>query len=168
MKKHLLLFIALTTAIIANAAAPALYYLVGLDNNWTPQEKFQLTRNVAAQTNDGIDEFYIDVELKTTDQFKIVETQEDQVTVKTWFPDNKPNYGEYGEITEAGKYTVYFRPNADGKDNWYYKVIYVDKKQETAISTVESDIQSTKIFRNGTMYILRNGVYYNVNGATVQ
>ena len=169
MKKSLLILFALVATISANAVAPVLYYLVGLENNWTPQEKYQLARNQEALNKDGINEFYITVDLKTTDQFKIVETEDDQVTIKTYFPSGtNNNYGEKGEIQEAGKYTIYFRPEANGNDDWFYKVIYVQKNVETSVEKVKLDVQSQKVLQNGTMYILRNGVRYNLNGAAVK
>jgi len=45
---------------------------------------------------------------------------------QTWYPDGMGNaYGENGELSGAGKYTVYFRPNVDGNPDWFYSVMYV-------------------------------------------
>ena len=56
-------------------------------------------------------------------QFKVVKYDDGG---QTWYPDGMGNaYGENGELSGAGRYTVYFRPNADGNLDWFYGVMYV-------------------------------------------
>ncbi|MBQ6769280.1 MAG: hypothetical protein IJP46_11565, partial [Prevotella sp.] len=69
------------------------------------------------------EEYMFTMDLTTQSQFKVVKS--DGVS-QTWYPDGMGNnYGENGEITQDGNYTIYFRPNADGGDDWFNGVIYV-------------------------------------------
>ena len=157
-------------AMCTYAAAPALYFVIGLEGNWsTPLEKYQLARNQEALDNDGINEFFIKLDLKTTDQFKVIESTEDQTGIKTWFPDPSDNFGQNGEITKDGNYTIYFRPDYNGPDDWFCNCIKIVENEETGLDVVVgANAKSVKIMRNGTMYILRNGVLYTTNGIEVK
>ena len=63
------------------------------------------------------------VELKAGDEFKVVETNGSIFGFEpVWYPDGTDN--NY-EVAADGVYDVYFRPNYDGGDDWYYNVIYV-------------------------------------------
>ena len=63
------------------------------------------------------------LDLAADAQFKVVK---DDGQGQTWYPDGMGNnYGENGELSGAGKYTVYFRPNGDGNPDWFYGVMYV-------------------------------------------
>jgi hypothetical protein len=42
-----------------------------------------------------------------------------------WYPDQADNF----KLNDAGNYTIYFRPNADGGDDWYNNVIYAVKNE---------------------------------------
>ena len=39
------------------------------------------------------------------------------------------NFGSNGEITANGKYAVTFRPDGDGEDTWFEKIIYAELTQ---------------------------------------
>ena len=104
------------------------YYLAGTMTGWSVMPEFKMTRT-GAET----EEYMIELPLLRTSkpfhsQFKIVYSP-DGVTDQTWFPsgfDN--NYGDYtGEIPQSGVYTVYFRPNYDGGDDWHDGCIYAER-----------------------------------------
>ena len=101
------------------------YYIVGDFNDWQIDEAYILRVNEAAE---GEEYVYSNLGLNTANQFKVVSyTAGTQDGAKVWYPDGMGNnYGENGEITQDGAYNVYFRPNGDGGDDWFYNVIYVE------------------------------------------
>ena len=88
-----------------------------------------MTKNTAAEGNEYI--FY-GLYLTTEDQFKVVSYNASiQDGNMTWYPDGMGNnYGENGEITADGSYTVCFRPDYDGGDDWFYNCIYAAADEE--------------------------------------
>ena len=100
------------------------YYVVGNMTEWTPNADYKMTKNEAAET----EEYMFTMDLTTTSQFKVVKVEDGE---QTWYPDGMGNnYGENGEITADGEYTIYFRPNGDGGDDWFYNFIYVAASAE--------------------------------------
>ena len=98
----------------------AKYYVVGNMTDWNVDKAYEMTRNEGAD----IDEYSFTMDLTTESQFKVVKVEEGKENV--WYPDGMGNnYGENGEITADGTYTIYFRPNYDGGDDWFYNCIYV-------------------------------------------
>ena len=92
------------------------YYLVGNMNGWTPDSKYKLAENPGASG-----EYMITLYLDADDEFKIVYS-ENGTTATTWYPGGIDNNKK---IDEEERYTVYFRPNYSGGDDWYYNCIYV-------------------------------------------
>ena len=100
------------------------YYLVGNMTEWKPNAEYKLTANTAAE---GV-EYMITVDLAADAQFKIAKSNGTIINDDDWYPQGMGNnYGENGELQGAGKYTVYFRPNGDGGDDWFYHVIFAQK-----------------------------------------
>ena len=96
------------------------FYVVGNMTDWVPNADYKMTENTEAG---DVLEFMFTMDLTTTSQFKIVKVEGNN---QTWYPDGMGNnYGEHGEITADGEYNIYFRPNADGGDDWFYNVIFV-------------------------------------------
>ena len=125
-------------------SAEPVYYLVGNMNSWTQSEDYVLTLNEAAE---GV-EYMITLDLEADAEFK-VNTGEDENII--WYPANAANC----TVNTAGQYTVYFRPNADGGDDWYYNVLNPVRIGE---STGINAIQAEK---------LNGAVVYNLNGQRV-
>ena len=146
------------------AAVP--YYLVGNMTEWGPKAEYQLVKNEEAET----EEYMITVDLTTTSQFKIAKS-EDGVTIadEDWYPTGMGNsYGENGEITADGNYTVYFRPNADGGEDWFYKVIYVASNETDGINAVSAADQNAVVYNLAGQKVMKaqKGLYI-VNGKKV-
>ena len=124
------------------------YYLAGNMNEWAISEDYKLVKNTEAET----EEYYIVVNLAEGAQFKVVRYDDE------WYPEGTGNaYGEASgtEIAEAGEYTVYFRPNGDGNDDWYSGFYYVEKGNAVGIKAVNAEIA------NGA-------AVYNMQGVRVQ
>ena len=92
-------------------AAKKAYYLVGTMNEWTAKDAFKLSRNIAV--TDTEEYLLSGVALAEGDEFKIVGTDGNPATA-VWFPENEDNY----VVQKDGTYTVYFRPNKDGYEDW--------------------------------------------------
>ena len=86
----------------------------------------------------------------TSSQFKVVKVQNGQ---QSWFPSGMGNnYGENGEITADGEYTIYFRPNYNGGEDWFYNCIYVSKNEpEPAEVTVVFAANNKTVERTVTL-----------------
>ena len=121
-----------------DAPAEMAYYLVGSVNEWTAEDAYKLSKNDASA---DIEEYlFNDLALDTTDEFKVVYS-EDGTAMTKWFPEGSDNnYGGNGEITEAGTYTVYFRPHYDGFEDWFNGCIMVIiNKPEPLLGDVDMD-----------------------------
>ena len=101
------------TGTAAKADAGAGYYLVGSMNGWAVNETYQLTENPGQAG-----EYWITLDLAANAEFKIVYSN-DGSDRTAWYPDPGDNY----VISEAGNYTVYFRPN--GNSAWANGYFYV-------------------------------------------
>ena len=101
------------------------YYLVGNMNDWTVSKDYMLVPNNGAPETE---EYMFTLDLTTTSEFKIVKKDGETLI---WYPEGEGNnYGQNGEITEDANYTVYFRPNYDGGEDWYYNCIYLVSNKE--------------------------------------
>ena len=115
-----------TTAEPTEPAPEGAYYILGTMNNWSVDENYMLTANEAAEG----EYMFTGLELKTTDQFKVVYS-EGGAEPKVWYPDGMGNnYGENGEIKADGTYDVYFRPDGQGGEDWFYNCIYVAGEEQ--------------------------------------
>ncbi len=90
------------------------YYLAGSMNNWTVDPAYKLAANPG---NEG--EYLISKLFLAGDQFKVI--MSDGAEIATWYPDGMDN--NYA-IARSGEYTVYFRPDGLGGDDWHYGFIY--------------------------------------------
>lgn len=98
------------------------YYIIGNMNDWEINNNYKLTLNETAATTEY---YFPSLALTTSSQFKVVYSA-DGTEKTTYYPDGIGNaYGENGEIASDGNYTIFFRPNGDGGDDWFYNVIYV-------------------------------------------
>lgn len=90
-----------------------IYYLVGTMNGWAENPDYVFVRNEGCTT---AEEYMLtNVELAANAEFKVKSSKND------WFPGGSTLNDT---VTAAGTYTIYFRPNWDGTDSWYYGAIY--------------------------------------------
>ena len=113
------------------------------------------------------EEYKLVVDLTEGDGIKVVKVENDAIV--TWYIDGMGN--EYVIDTNhagAGK-TVWFRPNKDGNEDWVLdKSLYVAPNGPTAIDNVEMVEKAVKLIENGQLFIIKNGVKYNVLGAAIR
>ncbi len=97
------------------------YYVVGNFTDWSANPAYKMTLNTECTSTT---EYMLTLDLPANAQFKVA--KDEGGVLSTWYPDGMGNaYGENGELSGAGKYTVYFRPNVDGNPDWFYSVMYV-------------------------------------------
>ena len=137
------------------------YYLVGTMNGWAIEAQNELTPNKVV---DG--EFMITLDLAADDEIKVVMST-DASTVSTWYPDGMDN--NY-KITESGNYSIFFRPDGQGGDSWYYGYFYVQLNEGTGIKSVKNAaaLKGAQIYTiNGQRVDKAQKGLYIVNGKKV-
>ena len=138
-----------TVAPATDAPAEMAYYLVGSVNEWTAEDAYKLSKNDASA---DIEEYlFNDLALDTTDEFKVVYS-EDGTAMTKWFPEGtQNNYGGNGEITAAGTYTVYFRPHYDGFEDWFNGCIAVINNSEPQLLLGDVDMDGDVDIQDATL-----------------
>ena len=104
------------------------YYLVGNMNGWAVNQNYRLTFNPNASAK----EYSIKADLNQFSSFKIVYSADGEQRT-TWYPEGEGT--DYSDITAAGTYDIYFRPDKDGGNDWYKNCIYVDKANAQTSTT---------------------------------
>ena len=93
------------------------YYLAGTMNNWSCNDDYAFS---LCESEDGKVEYKLSgVQLSENAECKVRSTD-------TWYPQGGENSNFV--VTATGTYDVYFRPNADGDDDWhqnYFKCVNV-------------------------------------------
>ena len=140
---------------------PAKYYLVGTMTDWAVSEDYELTPD-----NDNAGQYKITKDFAANDEFKIVMSTDESI-ISTWYPEGIDN--NY-KITEAGNYTIYFRPDGQGAAEWYYGFFYVHLNEATGINGVKNAaaLKDAQIFTISGQRVERahKGLYI-VNGKKV-
>ncbi|MBQ3265057.1 MAG: dockerin type I repeat-containing protein [Ruminococcus sp.] len=95
------------------------YYIVGNFNEWQRDDAYKMTQNEKA---DGEEYMFAVLDLTTDSELKVIYVEAGHENV--WYPTGENN--NYSPDAD-GKYVVYFRPNADGGDDWFESVIYAEK-----------------------------------------
>ena len=101
------------------------YYLVGTMNDWGASKQFQLTQNPG-----NSDEYMITLTLNKDAELKVVSV--DGEGSWTWYPA-----GENYVVPATGEYTVYFRPDCLGGDDWHEHCIYAAAAPAPAIPVTD-------------------------------
>ncbi len=138
-----------TLAPATDAPAEMAYYLVGSMNSWTAEDAYKLSKNDASA---DIEEYlFNDLALETTDEFKVVYS-EDGTAMTKWFPEGSDNnYGGNGEITAAGTYILYFRPHYDGFEDWFNGCIMVINNSEPQLLLGDVDMDGDVDIQEATL-----------------
>lgn len=96
------------------------YYVAGSMTNWGPMAAYKLAANPA---NEG--EYMGEFTFAANDEFKVGYSDGTTIESTNYFPNGMDN--NY-VITEAGDYTVYFRPDGQGGEGWHEGYINAVKK----------------------------------------
>lgn len=146
------------------------YYLVGKIggvDKWSAADLSADLLFARYVDNTEQEEYKLVVDLTEGDGIKVVKVENDAIV--TWYIDGMGN--EYVIDTNhagAGK-TVWFRPNKDGNEDWVLdKSLYVAPNGLTAIDNAEMVETAVKLIENGQLFIIKNGVKYNVLGAAIR
>ena len=134
------------------------FYLVGDMNAWTPAAEYHLIPNLENPV-----EFMIDVNLAEGDSLKVVNVLDDAITA--WYP-SEANYVVDQE--HAGATTLYFRPDCQGGEGWYYGCIYVVPTGTVGVQNVDAAAKAVKVVRDGQIIIIRDERSYTVTGHRIK
>jgi len=132
------------------------YYLVGSMNEWTINESYKFEANPAAEG-----EYMLATNLTAGTTLKVTSSQ------GAWFPGGTDNDYTVDEA-HAGNVTVYFRPDGQGGEDWYYGFFYVTEADHTAISNTTVNNKAVKVVRDGQLVIIKNGKTYNALGTEIK
>ena len=133
-----------TVAPATDAPAEMAYYLVGTMNDWTAGEAYKLSKNIAV--TDTEEYLLSGVKLAEGDEFKVVGTDGNPNTA-VWFPENADNY----VVQKDGTYTVYFRPNKDGFEDWFNGCIAVINNSEPQLLLGDVDMDGDVDIQDATL-----------------
>ena len=133
------------------------YYLVGTMTEWGAETAYLFEANTAVEG-----EYILHTYLPEGAGVKVVGVAGEE---ETWYPDGMGN--EYVvDAAHAGWGMVYFRP--EGNTAWaaFGGYIYVDAG--AGVEQVESADETVKFFKNGQLFVRKNGVVYTVLGEAVK
>ncbi len=109
------------------------YYIAGNMTDWAVTDAYKMSSN--KEVTEEAEEYTFTMDLTTASQFKVVKVDGE---TQTWIPDGLGNaFGENGEIKADGKYIIRFRPNADGGDDWFEKMITIESAEDPVIANYE-------------------------------
>ena len=111
------------------------YYLVGDFNEWTATADDILTENTAAAG-----EYQITKTLTAGQGIKVIKMEGDQL--QTWYPADAGDY----IVKVTGSHAIYFRPDGQGNNDWYYGFFFVADDVPTA-----GTYELTSVSDNGTV-----------------
>ena len=126
------------------------FYVVGSFTDWQTDDAYKLTKNTAAE----VTEYSISgLELKKDDEFKVVETNGSiQGFTPVWYPDGIDN--NY-VVAEDGTYTVYFRPDYNGGEDWFNNCIYAAKEETPQPTVKKGDVNGDNEVNGADLTYLR-------------
>ena len=140
----------------AECPEPPTYYLVGSMNEWAATPEYLFTEN-----NEIAGEYMLATKLEVGDRVKVVGISEEH---ESYYPDGIGN--EYVvDAAHAGWVTVYFRPAGNPEWAAFGGYMFIDVRE--GLDKVEMTPQNAKFFRDGQLFILKDGRIYNVIGQKI-
>ncbi len=104
------------------------YYLVGSMNGWTAKTEYKFEPN--KNSIGGVEEYILFANLSQNDECKVKGDD------NTWFPSGS---GNNYIIANTAPYTIYFRPNGNGGDDWYCNYFKVEKMTQHTVTFTDGD-----------------------------
>lgn len=138
-----ILCLALLTAVLSvnvtaltQEEAEAGYYLVGTFTGWNVDQAFRLSLNPES----GEEYVVRGVSMSLYDEFKVVYSDNGK-GITEWFPAGFGNNCTLGafNIQTDGLTDIYFRPDMDGQDDWYFGCIYIGSVLPKPTEPTDSD-----------------------------
>ncbi len=117
------------------------YYLVGSMNGWQVSQDYHLTEIEGS----GYELYVIrNVYLTLDDQFKFAYSSDGSFP-EEWFPYGMGNNFNENEqrILDDTEYDIYFRPNMDGGDGWFYGCIKIERSDGMPSTEAVPGVQPT-------------------------
>ena len=134
------------------------YYVAGSMTNWGPMAAYKLAANPA---NEG--EYMGEFTFAANDEFKVGYSDGTTIESTNYFPNGMDN--NY-VITEAGDYTVYFRPDGQGGEDWHEGYIKAVKVETPVLADptncAEAAEAALSVSANNELY--NNGASYTITG----
>ncbi len=139
------------------------FYLIG-QKGWAVDS---LNADLLFTANpDNAGEYQLTVTLVANQSIKVVSVANDAIVA--WYPDGHDNDYTIDEA-HAGLKTIYFKPTGDEAWADFGGYFYIEPNQGTGVENGLSDqVQSTKVVRNGQLFIIRDGKTYTVQGVEVK
>lgn len=139
------------------------FYLIG-QKGWAVDS---LNADLLFTANpDNAGEYQLTVNLVANQSIKVVSVANDAIVA--WYPDGQDNDYTIDEA-HAGLKTIYFKPTGDQAWADFGGYFYIEPNQGTGVENGLSDqVQSTKVVRNGQLFIIRDGKTYTVQGVEVK
>ncbi|MBQ7631207.1 MAG: hypothetical protein IJS82_00390 [Paludibacteraceae bacterium] len=130
------------------------FYLIGTLTSWKPLAEYMFAENPGQEG-----EYFLETTLTEGDEFKVAEQKDKDIADDDWYlSENKVVTAE-----EAGSVTIYFRPDRQGGEGWIEGTIYI-YKAATGVEETAIEGKAVKVLRDGQLFIIKNGVRYNVIG----
>ena len=134
------------------------YYVAGSMTNWRPMAAYKLAANPA---NEG--EYMGEFTFAANDEFKVGYSDGTTIESTNYFPNGMDN--NY-VITEAGDYTVYFRPDGQGGEDWHEGYINAVKVETPVLADptncAEAAEAALSVEKNNELY--NGGKEYSITG----
>ena len=140
----------------ADCPEPPTFYLAGDMTEWTLSDDYQFA---ASETTE--DEYVLDTYLPVGAAIRVAGIQDGN---ETWYPNGIA--GAYiVDAAHAGWVTVYFRPAGNPEWAAFGGYMFIDVRE--GLDKVEMTPQNAKFFRDGQLFILKDGRIYNVIGQKI-
>ena len=140
----------------ADCPEPPTFYLAGDMTEWTLLDDYQFA---ASETTE--DEYVLDTYLPVGAAIRVAGIQDGN---ETWYPNGIA--GAYiVDAAHAGWVTVYFRPAGNPEWAAFGGYMFIDVRE--GLDKVEMTPQNAKFFRDGQLFILKDGRIYNVIGQKI-
>ena len=138
------------------------YYLLGTMNEWHPTKEYMFTQNPENEA-----EYLFPTLLTEGDEFKVVYIEDGEWYDEDYFPgDGAGNF--VVDAAHAGEKTIYFRPDYQGGEDWYYNCIFVPANGGNGLDKIISSGKATKIMRDGQIRIIKGNKTFNLLGGAAE
>lgn len=134
------------------------YYVVGSMTSWAANANYKLVANPATEG-----EYMGKFTFAANAEFKVAYSDGTTIEDANWFPTGMDNNFQ---ITEAGEYNVYFRPDGQGGEGWHYGFIYAAPIVPKTCAEVYNMAKNDEVVLNDVTVTYVNGKNVYVKDAS--